>query len=242
MLDGHSAEAHTSLAHVRATQDWDWIGAEREFQHAIQLNSRYPTAHHWYAMSCLVPMGRLDDALEQMILAQSLDPVSPIIARDVAVVHLYRGDFDAALDHCDQTIELNPHFAPAYLTLGLIQEQRKDFDEAAAAFSRAVDLAPQSPRTACGAGPHVCTGGTHRPGQNGVTAPRSPGRHAVCVAVRITSPSTLPLGDVNKGFSWLAKACDDRCFELLALKVDPRFETLHDEPRFAAATTRVGLG
>ena len=108
MLDGHSAEAHTSLAHVRATQDWDWIGAEREFQHAIQLNSRYPTAHHWYAMSCLVPMGRLDDALEQM--------TAGAIARSGVADHrarrgrgaLYRGDFDAALDHCDQTIELNP--------------------------------------------------------------------------------------------------------------------------------------
>ena len=146
MLDGHSAEAHTSLAHVRATQDWDWPGAEREFQRAIQLNPRYPTAHHWYAMSCLVPMGRLDEALEQMLLAQSLDPVSSIIARDVAVIHCYRRDFEAALEQCDHTIELNPHFAPAYLTLGLIQEQRKDFDESAAAFRRAVDLSPHSPR------------------------------------------------------------------------------------------------
>ena len=72
--------------------------------------------------------------------------MSPIIARDVAVVHYYRRDFDAALEHCDQTIELNPHFAPAYLTLGLIQEQRKEFDESAAAFRRAVDLAPNSLR------------------------------------------------------------------------------------------------
>ena len=43
MLDGHSAEAHTSLAHVRATQDWDFGGAESLFQKAIQLNPRYST-------------------------------------------------------------------------------------------------------------------------------------------------------------------------------------------------------
>ena len=167
--------------------------------------------------------------------------MSPIIARDVAVVHLYRGDFDAALDHCDQTIELNPHFAPAYLTLGLIQEQRKDFDEAAAAFSRAVDLAPQSPRThAALARTFALAGRTDQ----ARTALRRLDHQA---ATRYVSPFEyvavhFALGDVNKGFSWLAKACDDRCFELLALKVDPRFETLHDESRFAAATTRVGLG
>ena len=32
LLDEESAEAHTSLAHVKSTQDWDWAGAEREFQ------------------------------------------------------------------------------------------------------------------------------------------------------------------------------------------------------------------
>lgn len=240
MLDGHSAEAHTSLAHVRATQDWDWAGAEREFQHAIQLNPRYPTARHWYAMSCLVPMGRLDQALEQMMLSQSLDPVSSIIARDVAVVHCYRRDFDAALEHCDQTIELNPHFAPAYLTLGLIQEQRRDFDEAAAAFSRAVELAPHSPRM------HAALARTLGLAGRADQARAVVRRLDQQAATRYVSPFEyvavyFALGDAAKGFSWLAKACDDRCFELLALRVDPRFDSLRDQPRFIAATERVGL-
>jgi serine/threonine-protein kinase len=68
MLDPDSSEAHTSLAHVKSTQDWDWSGAEREFQLAIRLDTGYATAHHWYAMSCLVPMGRLDEAFDQMLL------------------------------------------------------------------------------------------------------------------------------------------------------------------------------
>jgi serine/threonine-protein kinase len=98
MLDALSAEAHTSLAHVHATQDWDWPAAEREYQHALRLNPRYATTHHWFAMSCLVPMGRLDEALEHMRAAHSLDPVSSIISRDLAVIHLYRRDLDAALE------------------------------------------------------------------------------------------------------------------------------------------------
>src|SRR5205085_1242441 len=80
MLDPQSSEAHTSLAHVKSTQDWDWAGAEREFQLAITLDRGYATAHHWYAVSCLVPMGRLDEALDEMLMAQSLDPVSSIVA------------------------------------------------------------------------------------------------------------------------------------------------------------------
>ena len=111
-----------------------------------RLNARYATAHHWYAASCLAPLGRLDEALDEILVAQSLDPVSSIVARDLAVIHFYRRDFETALEQCDHTIELNPHFAPAYWMLGVIQEQRRDFDESAAAFQRAVHLSPQTPR------------------------------------------------------------------------------------------------
>ena len=241
MLDGHSAEAHTSLAHVRATQDWDFSGAENLFQKAIQLNPRYSTARHWYAMSCLVPMGRLAEALEQILLAQSLDPVSAIIARDVAVVHYFRRDFDAALEQCDHTIELNAHFAPAYLTLGLIQEQRKELDESAAALRRAVDLAPNSLRMQSAlAGTLALSGRPER-------AVETLRRLEELAAQRYVSPvefmtTAFAAGDRESGYRWLAKACDDRCFEMLTLKVDPRFDAIRGDTRFAAVMGRVGLG
>ena len=241
MLDGHSAEAHTSLAHARATQDWDFNGAEGLFQKAIQLNPRYSTARHWYAMSCLVPLGRLDDALEQIQLAQSLDPVSAIIARDVAVVQYYRRDFDAALEQCDHTIELNPHFAPAYYTLGLVQEQRRELDEAAAAFRRAVDLAPNSVRMQSALARILALSGKpERALETLHTLER-------LATTRYVSPvefmtTAFAAGDRDSGFRWLTKACDERCFEMITLKVDPRFDAIGDDPRFAAAARRVGLG
>lgn len=238
MLDARSAEAHTSLAHVYATQDWDWTAAEREFQHSLQLNPRYPTAHHWYAMSCLVPMGRLDAALEQTRLAQTLDPVSPIISRDVAVLHLYRRDFDRALEQCDHTIELNPHFAPAYLTLGLVQEQRQDLDEAAAAVRRAADLSPKSPRM------QAALARVYALSDRTADARQALDQLLALSAARYVSPFDvatvhLALGDHAEGLRWLGRACDDRCFELLALAVDPRFDALRRTPDFAAATAKL---
>jgi hypothetical protein len=50
------------------------------------------------------------------------------------------------------------------------------------------------------------------------------------------------LREAELGHHWLTKACEDRSFELLALKVDPRFDTLRNDKRFAAAIARVGLG
>ncbi len=240
MLDGNSAEAHTSLAHVKATQDWDWPGAERAFQRAINLNPRYPTGHHWYAVSCLVPMGRLDEALEQMLLAQSLDPVSSIIARDLAVTHCYRGEFDAALEQCDHTIALNPHFSPAYLTLGIVQEQRKDYDEAAAAFERAVHLSPLSHRMTAALSRTLALSGKR---QKAIKIVKS---LETLAKTRYVSPFDFAsihfgLDHVDVGFRWLSRACDDRCFELLALLVDPRLGSVRTDRRFIAIAKRVSL-
>ena len=240
MLDGNSAEAHTSLAHMKATQDWDWHAAAREFLVAIGLDPGYATAHHWYAMSCLVPMGRLDDAREEMRLAQSLDPVSSIVARDLAVVHLYRRDFEAALEQCDHTIELNPHFSPAYWALGVIQEQRADLDEALAAFQRAFDLAPQSPRMHAALARTLALSGKRK---LAIAAQR---RLEDIARQRYVSPfefATIrfPLGQVEEGFESLRKACEDRAFDVLALKVDPRFAALERDPRFRAILCEIGL-
>ena len=240
MLDADSAEAHTSLAHVKSTQDWDWGGAEREFQRAISLDPRCATSHHWYAMSCLAPLGRLDEALDEMIVAQALDPVSSIVARDLAVIHFYRRDFETALEQCDHTIELNPHFAPAYWILGVIQEQRKDFDESAAAFQRAVHLSPQTPRM------HGALGRTFALSGRRKQAVEVLQKLEAYAKERYVSPLEFAwiqfgLGKIDLGFSWLQKAMEDRSFDLISIKVDPRFDTLKDDPRFDAIARRMGV-
>jgi len=240
MLDEHSAEAHTSLAHVRSTQDWDWVGAEQEFNRAIAANPRYATGHHWYAMSCLAPQGRLDEARDQMMIAQSLDPVSSIVARDLAVIHFYRRDFSTALEQCDHTIELNPHFAPAYWILGVIQEQRKDFDESAAAFQRAVHLSPQTPRM------HAALGRTFALSGRKKQALEILHKLEAFALQRYVSPLEFAwihfaLGDVDPGFKWLAKAAADRSFDILSVKVDPRFDPFRADRRFAALVKQMGV-
>src|SRR4051812_1717519 len=240
MLDAESAEAHTSLAHVKSTQDWDWHGAEREFQRAITLNPRYATARHWYAMSCLVPLGRLDEALDEISAALSIDPVSSIVARDLAVVHFHRRDFETALEQCDHTIELNPHFAPAYWMLGVIQEQRRDFDESAAAFQRAVHLSPQTPRM------HGALGRTFALSGRRKQALEVLRKLEAYAKERYVSPLEFAwiqfaLGNLDVGFTWLSKASEDRAFDLISIKVDPRYDPLRDDRRFAAIRRQLGV-
>ncbi len=240
LQDENSAEAHTSLAHVKSTQDWDWLGAEREFQRALALDPRYPTAHHWYAMSCLAPLGRHDQACEEMTLAQALDPISSIIARDLARIYYYKQDYETALEQCDHAIELNPHFSPAYWILGLVQEQRGEFDESAAAFQRAIQLAPRSPLMQAALGRTFALSGKQ------TEALRILQDLHKLAEKRYVSPFDLAslhfaLGQDEDGFQWLTKAFQDRSFELISLRADPRWGSLRGNPRFQKLFDLLGL-
>jgi TolB-like protein len=240
MLDGNSAEAHTSLAHAKATQDWDWKGAEQAFRRAIALDPRYATASHWYSTTVLVPTGRIDEAVSRMHVAQSLDPVSVIIARDLALMYFYKRDFDTALERCDNAIELNPHFSPAYLTLAFVQEQRNELDESEAALERAVRLAPRSPKSIGAlARLHAITD-RRRQAFKMLHDLEALSKDRYVTPFEFASLHFY-LGQVDESYEWLVKAVNDRSYELLAIMADPRFESLRAHPRLASVIAKVGV-
>jgi serine/threonine-protein kinase len=240
LLDDELAEAHTSLAHVKATQDWDWHGAAHEYQRAISLDPRSATAHHWYGVTCLVQLGRLDDALDEMLLAQTLDPISAIISRDTARVLYYRREFEAALEQCDRTIERDPYFSGTYWMLGLVQEQLGDLDEAVAAFQRGIQLVPDSRMLRGALGRVLALSGKPSKARQIIREIEESARQ------RYLSPFEpamihFALGDHDRGFECLVKAQEERCFELISVNIDPRFDSLKSDSRLRAIATQVGL-
>ncbi len=135
-LDDHLAEAHASLALIKENYDYDWLGAEKEFQRAIQLDPQYPTAHQWYAES-LAWQGRFQEAFSESDLARHLDPLSPIIANDHASILYYSRQYEAAVAEYRSILELDPAFdhargalVPCYLQQGryedALEELRRD--------------------------------------------------------------------------------------------------------------------
>lgn len=238
--DDNSSEAHTSLGHVKATQDWDWAGAEREFRRALELNPRNATAHHWFAVSCLAPLSRLDEGFEHILTAQALDPLSSIISRDIALIYYYQRKYDLALEQCDHTIEQNPHFSAAYWTLGLVQEQRGEFEEAIAAFQRAIELSPPSPRI-LGALGRTYAKAKRRDEALGILHELDQLSKRRYISPFELSLIYFALKRTDEGFEQLSKAYHDRSFELIAIRIDPRFDSVRDDPRFVELFQKLGL-
>ena len=240
LLDDDLAEAHTSLAHVKATQDWDWHGAEHEYQRAISLDPQWAPAHHWYAVTCLVQLGRLDEALREVLLAQTLDPVSPIISRDVARVLFYQRHFEAALEQCDQTVIKDPYFSATYWIFGLVQEHLGDLDEAAAAFQRGLQLVPESRMLRGALGRVFALNGKPTKARQ-IIREIEESAHERYLSSFEPAMIYLSLGDLDRGFECLVKAQEERCFELISMNVDPRFDSLREDSRWRAIVDQIGI-
>jgi tetratricopeptide (TPR) repeat protein len=81
-LDASLAEPHASLGFVKFYFDWDWLGAEAEFQRAIALDPNYAATHQWYSIF-LLAAGRPSDAFQEIRQARELEPLSLPINTDL---------------------------------------------------------------------------------------------------------------------------------------------------------------
>ena len=138
------AEAYTSRAFVRLAYDWDWLGAESDFQQAIKLNAKYPTAHQWYA-SYLMQMGKFARSLAEIEEAHKLDPLSPIIGANYALYSYYERKYDDAIAKYKVILKSDPDFWVVRHYLALAYVQKGMYDEAIAELRSVIKAPPSGP-------------------------------------------------------------------------------------------------
>jgi tetratricopeptide (TPR) repeat protein len=224
-IDARLAEAHTSLAHVHATYEWDWQTAELEYLTAIRLNPSYATSHHWYAITLLAPLCRLSEALEEIRRARECDAISLSIRRDEALVQLYQNDAEAALASATQLMALDSRFAGAWWLMGLIAEHQGRYDAGIEAQRRAVELSGRQPRMLGALGHVLGRAGSESDASEILTELEH------LLADRYVSPFDvalvhLGLNHTEAAFSHLSRALSLRSYELVTLQVDPRYAPL----------------
>lgn len=132
-LNPNLGEAHCSLAYTQAFFDWNWDEAEKSFKRAIELSPNYATVHQWYG-EYLLAVGKTNDSLAELKKAQELDPLSLIIATDIAGYYYTTRQFDSAIEHCQKVIEMDKKFLYAYIFLWISQEQKGNIEQAAKAL------------------------------------------------------------------------------------------------------------
>src|SRR6266850_1051399 len=237
-LDESSAEPHASLAFVEMHYDWNWPAAEKEFRRAIELNSSYATAYHWYAYY-LMAMGRQEDSLAEIRRAQELDPLSLIIQRDVADMLYYARRYDEALVQCRKTLERDPHFALANYSLFQIYSQKKMIPEMDQALGE-VQASGGEGASLAGAAPGDAMVGRVANARKELLQLQRLEAQGKQLAYLI-SVVYANLGDRDQAFHWLDVAYKSRNGALILLKTDPAMDPLRSDPRFRELLKRMNL-
>ncbi len=238
-LDESLPEAHTSLAWVLHVYDWDWAGAMREYARALQLNPGFATAHHWLA-HLLVVNGQADQAMAEVLTAVELDPSSLSVRRGVGWISYYTRRYDQALYHLRRAVAMNPTSEDTYRVMGLVLMQQRAYAEAEHAFREAITLSPDLSYATAGVA-HVLALSGRRPEAEAIVAEleaRARERYVTPVALCIAH---LGLKNMDQVFHWLDRAYEDRRGWLTYMKVDPIFDVVRDEPRYAAFLKRMNL-
>ncbi len=237
-LDDSLAEVHTSLAHVEEAEDWDFAAAEKEYRRAIELNPSYALAHQWLGNE-LAYTGRFEEALEESRRAMTLDPLSALFRASYSHRIALARRFDEGAVECQQALDLDANQPIANLYMGQIEEYRGRFPDAIVRFRKAYDTS--------GALLHLANVG-HAFGKSGnrSEALRVLTQLMEFSKTRYVSPYSfalvyIGLGDREKAFEWLQKAVTERSLSIVTMKVDPVYDDLRTDPRFASLLRQIGL-
>ncbi len=238
-IDDTLAEAHTPLAYVKQIYEHDLEGAENEFKRAIELNPSYATAHQWYG-EYLTMMGRLDEALAEKKKAQELDPLSLVINTTVGWTLYFARQYDQAITIYQKALELDPNFFRARLFLGQAYEQKRMYDNAIAEFEKAISLSRQSAE-AMGALGHAYAVSGRRGEAQKIIADLKEMSNRKYVDSYSIAIIHIGLGEKDQSFAWLEKGYEDRSYFSLYARVDPVFDSIRSDARFASLMKRMGF-
>jgi len=237
--DESLAEAHTSLASIKAVTDWDWQGAENEYRRAIELNPKYATARHWYAAQLLV-QGRLEQALQEIKKAQQLDPLSLGINKDFAVILLYARDYDKALEQCRKTLEIEPNFGVMSTYIAQIYQLKRKYPEATAELEKAHAAAPEDGEITYALGQAYALMGRKDEALKISNELNQPGKNNMYLRKEAAYLYAL-LGEKEQAVAILQKAAEDHYMPVAELKMDPRLDELRKDPRVVELLQKIGL-
>jgi TolB-like protein/DNA-binding winged helix-turn-helix (wHTH) protein len=230
-LDDTLAKAHLALANA-VYVDWDWSGAEKEYERALALDPNSAEAHCSYA-GFLDSMGRFDEGLKEKEIQLQLDPdldcpeISPLVP------------LESQIERERRFMATHPVTSENYWNLGLMlwkTGRLKEADEVWQDWMISLgytDLA------------HSMSLAYEKDGYPG--AMREWAKSGEAVAKQRHVPRIMMvymhgvLGENDRAFAWLEKAFAERESSMPSLRYFIAWDPLRSDPRFKEMVRRVGL-
>jgi tetratricopeptide (TPR) repeat protein len=237
-LDDTLAEAHASLGEVVKTVDLNWTAAEHEYRKAIGVNSNSAWSHFYYS-GLLTLEARFPEAEQQEQEARDLDPLSLRIWEWAGTIAYCEHNIKKAIEVEKKILEIDPNYYLAHTALRDFYLSDGNWSEAAleeeriATVDGKLEEAKAVERSFAELGSKGLLDHLIKRWSNpSVPKDYSPTDVAGMYAL---------LSDNSRAFQWLEIAYHQQPSDLLFLKVEPRFEALRSDPRYADLLRRMGF-
>jgi serine/threonine-protein kinase len=240
-VDPTLIEANIPLAAIKAVNEWEWAEAEAMLRGILGTCADSADARQVYAMMCLLPLGRFDEAIEQIHIARQLDPLALLTNAHVGGAYYFAGRYDEAIEQLQATLELEPNYHLAHLGLAVAMEEKGLFNEAIATIEKAKSLAGEIVAIWGALGNIYARAGKTREAEAVL------GELLALESARYISPLDFALvyeglGRIDEAMECLDKAAAEHCGRLPWSLVDPRHKNLRSDARFQDLMRRVFPG
>jgi len=238
-LDPQVAEAYIVLANTSLWYDWDRPATKRLLDQSLELKPSDSLAISCYGFY-YASLGRFEEAITRARYALEIDPLGPWARSNMAITCYLARRFEEAVERCRAIIELSPNYSEAYRWMALSQFHLGHWAEGFAAMERAVQMSNRQHWAVSNLGAMLARA-------KKVDAARAILAELEERATREYVPPLamvmlhFSLGDSDAAFVWLDRSIEARDFWLIMLNVDPGFDGMRKDPRFAAAIARMGV-
>ena len=236
-LDPTLAEAHTSLGLVALLYYWDWQLSEQQFKKAIDIKPDYGTARFWYS-NLLAARKRFEESIKQGELARSFDPYSHLADMNYGRALYYMRSYDAAAQHFERLLTERPDYPQFLHVQGYVLVQMMRYDEAISTFKKVYAKNPL--HAAAGLGYAYAKAGKKEEALNILRELDELAKSHVVPPLE-KAIVYLGLGDLNMAFAQLEACYQERYAGLAFLTIDPIFDPLRHDRRFADLAQRLKL-
>lgn len=234
-IDPRLGEAHIARALYLSHMSRRWDEADREYRQGLELVPGYANAHHWYALY-LIEVGRFDEARVEIRRAGELDPLSQIISTNTGWVEYFARDYEAAISQYRRALERDPDFQYTWVLLADAYSMSGRHEEAIAAARRSLEIDPND-----GNYPMWLAFVLARAGQT-EEARRLAKQEADTSDPTRVAMVYVALDEPEEAFAWLDRALAAESPFLVEMAVDPRWDPIREDPRFAEMVGSLGLG
>ncbi len=237
--DPDLAEAITSLGKVLCWHEWDFAGAERHLARAVALSPNYAEAHYVHG-TALPLVGRLGDGIETIGKALRLDPLSVHYSEWLTRFLLYARDYAGAIAQGLRTLEMDELCIRAPHYIGSAHLAQGD-PEGALTWYRRAQATEKSVRSYDAMIVRALAALGQRDEAEAILARLEEESRHQYMRAEILAMGYAAVGDLDRAFASLERAFEAHSAGLIYLHLDPGFEPLRADPRFADLVKRIGL-